>query len=63
MVTHLPDDLVGSGQLYRTEVELSESPGAPANDTSVWSIGDFLAWTAPSSPTSVTRWNTSAGVR
>ena len=28
-------------------MELSESPAAPANDTSVWSIGDFLAWTAP----------------
>ena len=26
---------------------LSESPTAPANNTSVWSIGDFLAWTAP----------------
>ncbi len=37
----------------RTEVELSESPAAPANDTSIWSIGDFLAWTALSSPTSV----------
>ena len=43
-------------------MELSESPAAPANDTSVWSIGDSLAWTAPSSPTSVTWWNTSAGV-
>ena len=29
----------------RVEVELSESPAAPANDTSIWSIGDFLAWT------------------
>ena len=47
----------------RTEVELSESPAAPANDTSIWSIGDFLAWTALSYPTSVTWWNTSAGVR
>ena len=28
-------------------MELSESPAAPANDTSVWSIGNFLAWTAP----------------
>ena len=28
-------------------MELSESPAAPANDTSVWSIGGFLAWTAP----------------
>ena len=34
-------------------MELSEGPAAPANDTSVWSIGDFLAWTALSSPTSV----------
>ena len=56
-------DLGGPGQLDRTEVELSESPAAPANDTSVWSIGDFLARTAPFSPTSVTWWNTSAGVR
>ena len=46
----------------RTELELSDSPAAPANDTSVWSIGNFLAWTALSSPTSVTWWNTSAGV-
>ena len=38
----------------RTELELSDSPAAPANDTSVWSIGNFLAWTALSSPTSVT---------
>ena len=43
-------------------MELSESPAAPANDTSVWSIGNFLAWTALSSPTSVTWRNTSAGV-
>ena len=34
-----------------------------SNDTSVWSIGDFLARTALFSPTSVTWWNTSAGVR
>ena len=47
----------------RAEVELGESLTAPANDTSVWYIGDFLAWTALSSPTSVTRWYTSAGVR
>ena len=47
----------------RTELELSDSPAALANDTSVWSIGNFLAWTALSSPTSVTWWNTSAGVR
>ena len=47
--------LGGPGQLDRTAVELGESPAAPANDTSVWSIGDFLAWTAPSSPTSVTK--------
>ena len=47
----------------RTEVELSESPADPANDASVWSIGDFLAWTALSSPTAVTWWNTLAGVR
>ena len=46
----------------RAEVELSGSPDAHANDTSVWSIGNFLAWTALSSPTSVTRRNTSAGV-
>ena len=38
-------------------MELSESPAAPANDTSVWSIGDFLAWSAISSPTTVTWWN------
>ena len=44
-------------------MELSESPAALANDTSVWAFGNFLAWTAPSSPTSVTWWNTSAGVR
>ena len=25
-------------------MELGESPAAPANDTSVWSIGDSLAW-------------------
>ena len=25
----------------RTELELSDSPAAPANDTSVWSIGNF----------------------
>ena len=31
----------------RIEVELSESPAAPANDTSVWSIGDSLAWNRP----------------
>ena len=42
-------------------MELSESPAALANDTSVWSIGDFLAWTAPSSLTSVTWWNTIEG--
>ena len=47
----------------RTEVELSESPAAPANDTNSWSIGDSLAWTALSSSTTVTWWNTSAGVR
>ena len=28
-------------------MELSGSPAAPANDTSVWSIGDSLARTAP----------------
>ena len=28
------------------------------NDTSAWSIGNFLAWTALSSPTSVTWRNT-----
>ena len=55
--------LGGPGQLDRIEVELIESPAAPANDTRVCSIGDFLAWTAPSSPTSLTWWNTSAGVR
>ena len=44
-------------------MELSEGPAAPSNDTSVWPIGDFLAWTALSSPTSVTWWNTSAGGR
>ena len=55
--------LGGPGQLDRTEVELSESPTAPANDTNSWSIGDSLAWTALSSPTTVTWWNTSAGVR
>ena len=27
----------------RIEVELGESPAAPANDTSVWAIGDSLA--------------------
>ena len=63
MVAHLPDDLDGPGQLDRTEVELGESPPDPANDVSAWAIGNFLAWTALSSPTSVTRWNTSAGVR
>ena len=47
----------------RIAVELGESPATPANDTIVWSIGNFLAWTAPSSLTSVTWWNTSAGVR
>ena len=47
----------------RTEVELRESPAAPTNDTNVWSIGDFLAWTALSPPTSVTSWNTEARVR
>ena len=46
----------------RAEVELSDSPAAPANDTSVWSIGNFLVWTALSSPTSVIRRNTSAVV-
>ena len=46
----------------RTEVELSGSPDAHANDTSVWSIGNFLAWTARSSPASVTRRNISAAV-
>ena len=55
--------LGGPGQLDRTEVELSESPAAPANDTNSWSIGDSLAWTALSSPTTVTWWNTLAGVR
>ena len=33
----------GPGQLDRIEVELGESPAAPANDTSVWAIGDSLA--------------------
>ena len=42
----------------RAEVELSGSPDAHANDTSAWSIGNFLAWTALSSPTSVTWRNT-----
>ena len=55
--------LGGPGQLDWIEVELGESPAALANDTSVWSIGDSLAWTALYSPTSVTWWNTSAGVR
>ena len=59
---HYPG-LGGPGQLDRIEVELSESPAAPANDTIVWAIGDFLAWTTPSYPTSVTWWNTSASVR
>ena len=33
--------LGGPGQLDKIEVELSESPAFAANDTSVWSIGDF----------------------
>ena len=37
--------LGGPGQLDRIAVELSESPAAPANDTSVWSIGD--SWLRP----------------
>ena len=44
-------------------MELGESPAAYANDTNVWSIGDFLARTAPYSPTSVTWWDASAGVQ
>ncbi len=44
----------------RIRVELGESPAVPANDTSVWSVGNSLAWTAPSSPTSVPWLNTSA---
>ena len=35
--------LGGPGQLDRIAVELGESPAAPANDTSVWAIGDSLA--------------------
>ncbi len=37
------DVLGGPGQLDRIAVELGESPAAPANDTSVWAIGDSLA--------------------
>ena len=49
-----PEFLGGPGQLDRAEVELSESPAALGNDNSVWSMVEFLAWTALSSPTSVT---------
>ena len=33
--------LGGPGRLDKIEVELSESSAFAANDTSVWSIGDF----------------------
>ena len=45
----------------RIELGLSESPAALANDTRVWSNRNFFAWTALSSPTSVTWWNTPVG--
>ena len=47
-----------AGQLDRIEVESSESPAVPGNDTSIWSIVNLLAWIAPSPRTSVTSWNT-----
>ena len=38
----------------RIGVELSDSPGPPVNDTSAGAVAESLAWTASSSPTSVT---------
>ena len=39
----------------RIEVELSDSPAVPANDTRAGAVAESLAWTPSSSPTSVTK--------